>query len=102
MLAFSEKYIIALFCVACCVEVFAQDLSIVDQLEKVETSLKNLESRAETAMREIAQHEKPHVQIAAFSSVMAVQAEELKTIKQFDEPRKVINEQEVRLTDNKR
>ena len=91
-----------MLCVGCCWDTLAQDMSIVDHLDKVETSLRNLESRAQTAMRLIAQHEEPHAQIAAFSSAMAVQAQELRAIKKFDEPRKVIDEQEKHLSDNKR
>lgn len=91
-----------MFCLGSCLDAFAQDMSIVDHLDKVETSLRSLESRAETAMQLIAQHEEPHVQIAAFSSAMAVQAQELRAIKNFDESRKVIDDQEKRLSDSKR
>lgn len=80
----------------------SEDLPINDQLDKIETSLRSLEERAEESMKQIAEDHQPHLKIAAFSSDMSNQAQQLKTIKNFDLVSKSINDQKQRLEENKR
>jgi len=81
--------------------VLADDLPINDQLNNAELTLSGLEERAEEAMRQIAQEDKPHFKIAAFSSDMGKQAQELKAIESFELINKAISNQKQRLEENK-
>jgi hypothetical protein len=95
------KFLIPAFILVSPMWLLADDLPINDQLDKVETSLKSLEDRAEVSMSQIAE-DQPHLKIAAFSSDMSNQAQQLKAIKNFDLVSKSINDQKQRLAENKR
>ncbi len=101
MITFLGKILIPTLILASPAWLLAEDLPINDQLDKVETSLRSLEDRAETSMKQIAE-DQPHLKIAAFSSDMSTQAQQLKSIKNFDLVSKSINDQKQRLAENKR
>jgi TPR repeat protein len=79
-----------------------EDAPISEQLDKEERSLQGLEKRAEESMRDIAQEEQPHAKLAAFSSEMTKQSQELKAMMNFEPLRKNIIGKKKELAENKR
>ncbi len=102
MLAHLGKTLVPTLILASVLWLKAEDLPINDQLDKIGTSLRSLEERAEKSMKQIAEDHQPNLKIAAFSSDLSNQAQQLKAIKNFDLVSKSITDQKQRLAENKR
>ncbi len=91
-----------LTCLVPCLPVLGQNVPISEQLDKEESFLQELEKRAEESMRLIVQDENPHSKLAAFSSQMTKQSQELKAVKNFELLCKAITEKKKELAENQR
>lgn len=91
-----------LYCLVPCLPVLGENVPISEQLDKEDGFLENLEKHVEESMRLIAQEEKPHSKLAAFSSEMTKQSQELKAVKNFELLSKVITEKKKELAENQR
>jgi len=93
---------VLLSCLVPCLPVLGENVPISEQLDKEEGSLQALEKHAEESMRLIAQDENPHSKLAAFSSEIARQSQELKAVKNFELLSKAITEKKKELAENQR